>query len=155
MDFPTFQAELRRIGGTVHAFAAIGAALRLRQAKQHADPAVEAQLLAAVEAVLPGALDGLNPEQVSAALAYVTLQIEEATDLFYNADRPPGWVFRDSVILQAQGQASRHNVRGMVSLASDRPSWLHHWPGAFSMSAPASEPWRSRWRSNARRCRWS
>jgi hypothetical protein len=40
MDFPTFQAELRRIGGTVHAFAAIGAALRLYQAKQEADPAV-------------------------------------------------------------------------------------------------------------------
>ena len=131
MDFPTFQAELRRIGGTVHAFAAIGAALRLRQAKQLADPAVEARLLAAVEAVLPGALDGLNPEQVSAALAYVTLQIEEATDLFHNADRPPGWVFRDAVILQAQGQASRHNVRGMVSLASDRPSLAASLAGRF------------------------
>jgi hypothetical protein len=52
MDFPTFQTELRRIGGAVHAFAAIGAALRLYQAKQQADPAVQARLLAAVEAVL-------------------------------------------------------------------------------------------------------
>ena len=55
MDVPTFQ--LRRIGGTVHAFAAIGAALRLCQAKQRTDPAVEARLLAVAEAVLPGALD--------------------------------------------------------------------------------------------------
>jgi len=40
MDFPTFQAELRRIGGAAHAFAAIGAALRLYRTKHEADPAV-------------------------------------------------------------------------------------------------------------------
>jgi hypothetical protein len=61
MDLPTFQTELRRIGGTVHAFAAVGAALRLHQAKQQTDPAVQARLLAVVEAVLPGALDALTP----------------------------------------------------------------------------------------------
>ena len=38
MDFSTFQAELRRIGGSVQAFAAIAAALRLHQAKKQADP---------------------------------------------------------------------------------------------------------------------
>lgn len=53
MDFPTFQAELRRLGGAAHALAAIGAALRLYQTKQEADPAVQARLFAAVEAVLP------------------------------------------------------------------------------------------------------
>jgi methylase of polypeptide subunit release factors len=121
MDFPTLHAELRRIGGTVHAFAAIGAALRLYQAKQQADPAVEARLLAAVEAVLPDALDGLNPRQISEALAYVTFQIGEATDLFHNPDRRPGWVLHDPTTLQALGQASRQNVRGIVALASDRP----------------------------------
>jgi len=46
MDFPTLQAELRRIAGPVQAFAAIGAALRLHQAKKLADPAVQARLLA-------------------------------------------------------------------------------------------------------------
>src|SRR5262245_42686139 len=110
MDFPTFQTELRRIGGAVHAFAAIGAALRLYQAKQQADPAVQARLLAAVEAVLPGALDGLNSQQISDALAYVTFQIGEATDLFHTAERPPGWVLRDPAVLQALGQASRQNI---------------------------------------------
>ncbi|HEY1430499.1 MAG TPA: class I SAM-dependent methyltransferase [Stellaceae bacterium] len=131
MDFPTFQAELRRIGGTVHAFAAIGAALRLHQAKQQADPAVEAPLLAAVEAVLPGALDGLDPRQVSAALAYITLVIEDATELFNNAARPPGWVLRDPAILQAQGQASRQNIRGIIALASDRPRLAASLSGRF------------------------
>jgi hypothetical protein len=111
MDFSTFQAELRRIGGSVQAFAAIAAALRLHQAKKQADPAVQARLLAAVDAVLPGGLAGLDAQQVSDALVYVTLQIEDAEDLFRNPDRPPGWVFRDPTILQAQGQGSRHNVR--------------------------------------------
>src|SRR6516164_5243172 len=121
MDFPTFQAELRRIGGTVHAFAAIGAALRLHQSQQQADPAVQARLLAAVEAVLPGALNGLNPQQVSEALAYVTFQFGEATDLFHNTCRPPGWVLRDPTVLQALGQASRQNIRSIIALAADRP----------------------------------
>jgi hypothetical protein len=131
MDFPTFQAELRRIGGTVQAFAAIGAALRLRQAKPQADPAIQARLLAAVEAVLPGALNGLNPQQVSEALAYVTFQIGEATELFHNADRTPGWVLQDPAVLQALGQASRQNIRSIVALAADRPRLATSLAGRF------------------------
>ena len=131
MDFPTFQAELRRLGGAAHALAAIGAALRLYQTKQEADPAVQARLFAAVEAVLPGALDGLDPGQVSDALAYVTFQIGEATDLFHNADRPPGWVLRDTATLQAVGQASRQNIRSIVALASDRPRLAASLAGRF------------------------
>jgi len=84
-----------------------------------------------VEAVLPGALDGLNPGQVSDALAYVTFQIGEATDLFHNADRPPGWVLRDTATLQALGQASRQNVRSIVALASDRPGLAASLAGRF------------------------
>jgi len=131
MDFPTFQAELRRIAGHVQTFAAVGAALRLHQAKQQADPAVQAQLLGAVEAVLPGALDGLNPQQISDALAYATFQIGEATDLFHNADRRPGWVLRDPTILQALGQASRQNVRSIVALATERPRLAASLAGRF------------------------
>jgi hypothetical protein len=65
MDFPTFQVELRQIGSTVHALAAIGAALRLYQANQQADPAIQARLLAAVEAVLRGAPNGLTRSKFS------------------------------------------------------------------------------------------
>jgi hypothetical protein len=123
--FPDLSAELRRIGGTVHAFAAIGAALRLHQAKQQADPAVVARLLAAVEAVLPGALDGLNPQQVSAALTYVTLQIEEAADLFHNADRPPGWILRDPAILQAQAKPLARTSAAWSRSHLTTQIWLH------------------------------
>ena len=94
--------------------------VRLFQAKQKADPHVEARLLAAVEAVLPGALKGLSPQQISEALAYVTFQIGEATDLFHNPDRCPGWVLEDPTTLQALGQASRQNTRSIVALAADR-----------------------------------
>ncbi len=93
MDFHTFQAELRRIASHVQAFAVIGPALRLHETKKQADPDVEARLLAAVEAALPGELDGLDAKQVSRTLAYVTLQIEDATDRFHNADRSPRWIF--------------------------------------------------------------
>jgi hypothetical protein len=55
----------------VQAFAAIGAALRQHHGEQQADPAVQSRLVAAVEAVLPGALDELNPQQASDALAYM------------------------------------------------------------------------------------
>jgi hypothetical protein len=89
MDFPTFQAELGQIAGHVQAFAAIGAMLRLHQAKQQAHPAAQAQLLATEEAELPGALDGLNEQQISDALAHVTFLIGEATELFQNPDRLP------------------------------------------------------------------
>src|SRR5208282_3981114 len=129
--FSNLQAELRRIAGHVQTFAAVGAALRLHQAKQQADPAVQAQLLAAVEAVLPGVLDGLNPQQISDALAYATFQIGDATDLFHNADRRPGWVLRDPTILQALGQASRQNVRSIVALATERPRLAASLAGRF------------------------
>ena len=121
MDFPTLQAELRRIAGPVQAFAAIGAALRLHQAKKPAAPAVQARLLAAVEAVLPGGLDRLDAPQVSDALVYVTSVIGEATELFHNPDRPHGWVIRDPATLQARGQSSRQNIRSIIALAADRP----------------------------------
>src|SRR5215472_14282477 len=106
MDFPTLQTELRRIGGQAQALAVIGAVLRLHQTKQQAHPAVQAQLMAALQAVLPGGLDSLDERQISEALSFVTVLIEDASDLFHNPDRAPGWVFRDSTILEAQGQAS-------------------------------------------------
>ena len=131
MDFPTFQAELRRISGHVQAFAAIGAAARLSQVKQQAHPAVEARLIAAVEAILPGGLDGLDAQQVSDALEYVTFLMGEATELFQTPDRPPGWVLRDPAVLRALGQASRQNVRSIVTLANDRPRLAASLAGRF------------------------
>jgi precorrin-6B methylase 2 len=131
MDFPSFQTELRRMGGQVQALAVIGAMLRLHQTERQAHPAVQAQLAAAVQAVLPGGFDGLDERQISDALNYVTILIEDASDLFRNADRSPGWVSRDPTMLEAQGRASRHNVRTIVALAADRPSLAASLTGRF------------------------
>src|SRR5260370_42131843 len=120
MDFPTLQAELGRMAGHVQAFGAIGAALRLHQAKKQAGPDVQARLLAVVEAALPGGLDRLDAQQVSDALAYVTARIGEATELFQTPDRPPGWVLSEPATLQAWGQAPRQNIRSIIPLAADR-----------------------------------
>jgi len=89
MDFQTLQAELRRLGGAVQASAAIGATLRLRQANAQGHPAVQTQLLDAMDALLLGPLGEPDQQQVSAALAYVALQLEEGMELSQNPARPP------------------------------------------------------------------
>jgi precorrin-6B methylase 2 len=61
----------------------------------------------------------------------VTFQIGEATDLFHNPDRRPGWVLQDPTTLQALGQASRRNIRSIVALASDRPRLAASLSGRF------------------------
>ena len=121
MDFPGLQAELRRLGGAVEALAAIGAALRLRETGKDGHPAVQARLLEAVDALLPDTLRELDRQQISATLALVTLQFEEAMELFKNPERAPAWILRDPAMLQAQGQASRQNFRRILELAADRP----------------------------------
>lgn len=131
MNFQSFQTELRRIATDVQTFAAIGAALRLRQAKKQIDPEIHARLLAVVEAALPGALDGLEPQQVSDSLAQVTQIIGEATELFQNPGRPPGWVIQDPDTLQGWGRASRQNIRSIMALAADRPGLAAAFTGRF------------------------
>jgi precorrin-6B methylase 2 len=121
MHSPALQTELSRLSGAVRALSTIGAALRLRQANEQSHPAVQTQLDAAVETLLPGMLDALDAQQVSAALAFIALQFEEAAELLQNPERPPGWVLRDPAVLQAMGEASRQNLRDIVTLATDRP----------------------------------
>jgi SAM-dependent methyltransferase len=127
----TLQAELSRLSTAVRALATIGAALRLRDANVQGHPAVQTQLNAAVEALLPGLLDELDPQQVANALAFVALQFEEAMELFQNPGRPPGWVLRDPAMLQAMGQASRRNFPDILSLAADRPRLAAALAGRF------------------------
>lgn len=122
MDFQALLGELRRMGDVTHGLAALGAALRLRQRKVTAHPDVDARLTDAVAAVLPGGLDGLDVGQTVAALNLVTFALEEARDLFERPDRPPAWEVRDPAMLQAQGQASRAIVHGLIALAVERPA---------------------------------
>jgi len=76
----------------------------------------------AVAALAPGSLDALDQGQIAAALNIVTFALEEARDLFENPDRPPAWEVRDPALLQAQGQASRGIVHGLIALAAERPA---------------------------------
>jgi SAM-dependent methyltransferase len=124
MDFQDLQGELRRMGDVTRGLAALGAALRLRQGRVAAHPDVDARLADAVAALLPSGLNGLDWDQAAAALNLVTFALEEARDLFERPDRPPAWEVRDPAMLQAQGQASRAIVHGLVALAADRPAAL-------------------------------
>jgi hypothetical protein len=117
MDFQALQGELRRMGDATRGLAALGAALRLRQGNVTAHPDVDARLADAVAALLPGGLDGLDRDQTAAALNLVTFALEEARDLFERPDRPPAWEVRDPAMLEAQGQASRAIVHGLIALS--------------------------------------
>ena len=131
MEFPAFQAELGRMGGIVQALAAIGAMLRLRALGQAGHPAVQPQLAAAVDALVPGALDGLTPDQVAVAFAYVTQQFQQSSELFHNPDRAPGWAITDPAMLQSQGRGSRQIFRNIFELGATRPSVAATFGGRF------------------------
>src|SRR5258706_15782251 len=131
MQFQAFQTELRRMGDVVRGLAAIGAALQLRQGKIEAHPDVEARLADVIAALLPEGLDGLDQDEISAALTLVNFPLEEARELFEKPDRPPGWVVRDPAMLQAQGQASRNVVDRVIALAAERPALAAALTGRF------------------------
>jgi SAM-dependent methyltransferase len=130
-EIQALQTELRRMGDAARGLAAIGAVLRLRREKMEAHPGVKARLGDVVAALLPGGLDGLDQEQISAALASITLAFEEARDLFERPDRDPAWVIRDPAMLQAQGHASRFAAHRMIALAADRPALAAALTGRF------------------------
>jgi SAM-dependent methyltransferase len=131
MEFQALQAELRRMGDAARGLAVIGAALRLRQGKIEAHLEVEARLIDAVAALVPGGLNGLDQDQISSALAFATLSLEEARDLFENIDRPPAWAIHDPAMLQAQGQASRAMAQRIIALAAERPALAAALSGRF------------------------
>jgi SAM-dependent methyltransferase len=122
MNFRTVELKLRQMGDEARSLAVIGAALRLRQGSAEAHPEVERRLLDAVAALLPGGLDDIDRERMSALLTSVTHALEEARDLFDHPDRPPLWQVSDPAMLQAQGQASRIVVRRLAALAAERPA---------------------------------
>jgi precorrin-6B methylase 2 len=119
------------MGDVARGLAAIGAALRLRQGEIEAHPDVGARLADVIAALLPDGLDGLDQEQISAALALVSFPLEEARDLFEKPDRPPAWIVSEPAMLQAQGQASRVVVHRVIALAAERPGLAAALTGRF------------------------
>ena len=115
-------AEIRRLGVSVEALAALGADLRLLQdGDGSGDPQVRALLRDAVRAIDPRWLDCIDTQQAALALAFVQTVFRQALDLLDNPVRAPGWRYRDPAVLQAQGQLSRQVARGIDALASQRP----------------------------------
>jgi SAM-dependent methyltransferase len=122
MGFEALQDELRRMGDVTRGLAALGATLRLRQGNMTAHPEVGARLAEAVAALLPGGLSELDDDQAATALNLVMFAMEEARDLFERPDGPPAWEVREPAMLQAQGEASRAIVHGLIALSAERPA---------------------------------
>ena len=130
MDFQAFQSELGRLGRAATELAAFGAALRARQAETALHPDVAAPLDAAVEALAPDTISRLDAQQVAVALRLVTLQLEQALDLFKSPERSR-WEISDPAMLQAQGQASRIVPATWEKMAAQRPALAECLRGRF------------------------
>src|SRR5262249_3327863 len=62
-----------------------------------------------------------DPDRAAMALAFIRTTFRQAADLLENPESPPAWSYRDPVVLQSQGQASRFIVRGIDAVATRRP----------------------------------
>lgn len=101
---PAMAAAIQ-LSGQLEAFAALGAALRIRTEGLAAPPAV-AQQLAEVAGALGVDLDQLTPAQAQMAAGAVRSLFLQAADLLDAPDRDPGWTFSDPRILQSTGRVS-------------------------------------------------
>src|SRR5215831_15651597 len=121
MSFESLMAASQRLGVSVEALAALGAQLRLQQDGLEGDPRVRALLNEIARAVDPQLLEGVDTHHGAAALALIQTIFRQALDLLENAARVPGWSYNDPDILQSQGQVSRLIVRGIETMAAQRP----------------------------------
>jgi len=133
MSFESLIATYARLGASMEALAALGAELRLRRDGKAGDPQLRRLLHEVVQGISPQLLEGVDPSQEAIALATIQAFFRQAADLLENPARPPGWIYEDPTVLQAQGQASRMVVRGLESFASTRPTFAEtlRRPGAF------------------------
>jgi precorrin-6B methylase 2 len=121
MSFESLMTKLRTLSSSVEAFAAIGAELRLRQEELSGDPRVRSLLQEVVHHIDPELLVGLDANQERTALALIQTSFRQTLDLLENPAHTPGWNYQDPVILESQGQISRMIVRGIDTLAAQRP----------------------------------
>jgi ubiquinone/menaquinone biosynthesis C-methylase UbiE len=133
MSFDSLMAAAQRLSVSVEALAALGAQLQLQQEGLDADPRVRALLNEVARAVDPQLLEDVDTHQQAAALALIQTIFRQALDLLENPARAPGWSYTDPAILQSQGQVSRLIVRGIKTMAAQRPDLGEtlRRPGAF------------------------
>jgi SAM-dependent methyltransferase len=122
-----------RLSVSVDTLAAIGAKLQLQQAGTDGDPRVDALLHEIIRATDPRMLDDIDDSQGAIALALIRAIFRQAMDLLDDPGRGSGWSYRDSEILQTQGQVSRLIVRSINAMAAQRSDFriILQRPGAF------------------------
>jgi SAM-dependent methyltransferase len=133
MSYESLMAASQRLVSSAEALAALGAALRLRRDGTAVDSQVRELLQEVVGAIEPQLFDGVDAKQEGIILAFIEALMYQARDLLEHPGRPPGWVYDDPVVLQAQGQASQRIVQGIEALAKRLPD-LHdtlYRPGTF------------------------
>ena len=133
MSFESLMAASQRLSVSVETMAAVGAQLRLQQEGLDADPRVGALLNEIARAVDPQLLENVDTHQQAVVLAHIQTMFHQALDLLENPARAPGWSYTDPDILQSQGQVSRLIVRGIETMAAQRPqiSETLRRPGTF------------------------
>src|SRR5215470_10343148 len=133
MSFESLLAESRRLSVSVEALAALGAQLRLQEQGLNGDLRVRALLDEVVRAIDPQLLENVDVRERQAVLALIQTIFRQALDLLENPARIPGWNYNDPDILQSQGQVSRLIVRGIETMAAQRPELGEalRRPGAF------------------------
>ena len=133
MSFESLMNKYRTLNSSLEALAVIGAELSLRREELNGDPRVRSLLQEVVNRIDPELLNGIDANQERAALALIQTSFRQAIDLMENPARVPGWSYEDPLILESQGQVSRLIVRGIDTLAAQRPnlSAALRQPGAF------------------------
>ncbi len=121
MSSDPLTALIRSLNQSMLGIAALGGALRLRQAGLRADPGVASALDGVLDRIGAPPLDSMSADQTQQALGLIRTFFVEAEDLLDNPERPPGWTFDDPAILQGIGASSAGMVGRMSALAATRP----------------------------------
>jgi SAM-dependent methyltransferase len=133
MSFEKLMAATHRLCASMDALAALGAELRVRQDGLSPPRAVREQLHEIIRCVEPDMLADVTVDQEATALAIIASFFRQATDLLENPERPPGWSYRDPVVINGQGMTSRAFVRAFEAVAASIPDFraVLNRPGTF------------------------
>lgn len=142
--------EVFQRASSMRAVAALGADLRLRSESLDADARIRALLDEVVRVIDPSLLD-LAAEEQAAVVGVIRLLFRDALDLLEHPDREPGWKHEDSMLLEAQGRASRGNISVINGAAVQRPhlatalqgsgAFLDVGTGVGQMAIAAAQTW--------------
>lgn len=118
---------------SVEALAALGAALQLQRHKAEADPCVVARLQEVLRAIDPQLFENGFENRADYALPLIETVFRQATELFQNPERAPGWRHEDPVLLQSQSKVSRliaHSIDELTFQKAEMRAAVRG-PGAF------------------------